>query len=116
MSVYTDIGTWCEHVSGIEYRTTAPLTFEIGRKWSGLEIEVRRGTYFDCSIPRGLRWAFDPHDPRFLKASAIHDHLLGMRWDRVTAGAIFHDALKADGVGRARRLAMWLAVSLKGWR
>ncbi|KQI68653.1 hypothetical protein AN189_10185, partial [Loktanella sp. 3ANDIMAR09] len=52
-----------------------------------------------------------PHDPRFHKAAALHDHLLRQGWDRLTAGAVFHDALLADGVPRWRRFAMWFAVS-----
>ncbi|HBB81927.1 MAG TPA: hypothetical protein DC031_01320, partial [Sulfitobacter sp.] len=96
------------------YRTTRVLPWEIGRKGSGLWVEVPPGTAFDVSIPRPLWWAFDPHDPRYLKAAALHDELLKLGWDRVTAAAVFHCALVADGVPRARRLAMLLAVML--WR
>jgi len=76
-------------------------------------VSVPPGRTFDCSIPPAARFLFNPHYPRFLKASALHDELLLQGWDRVTSGAVFHEALKADGVGRFQRLSMWLAVSLR---
>ncbi|WP_263618114.1 DUF1353 domain-containing protein [Pseudooceanicola nanhaiensis] len=59
-----------------------------------------------------MRWLFDPAAPEYLKAAALHDWLLSEGWDRMTAGAVFHNALAADGVSVWRRLVMWLAVSL----
>ncbi|KQI68202.1 hypothetical protein AN189_12350 [Loktanella sp. 3ANDIMAR09] len=97
------------------YRLTGPVMWEIGVKGSGLWVSVPRGRGFDVSVPRGLHWAVSPHDPRYLKAAALHDDLLARGWDRVTAGAVFHDALRADGVGPVRRLAMLLAVILWRW-
>lgn len=112
MSQYTDPGDWCEPVGGILYRSTAPLTWHVGCKGSGLAVTVPAGATFDVTIPRGLCRIFSPHDPRSLRAAALHDELLRRGWGRTTAGAIFHDALRADGMSRWRRLAMWLAVSL----
>jgi hypothetical protein len=112
MSAYTSAGDWCEPLSGILYVSTKPLSWDVGAKGSGLTVTVPAGVRFDVSIPHGLRWLFDPHDPHYLKAAALHDQMLAMGWDRLTAGAIFHQALKADGVSRWRRLVMWLAVSL----
>ena len=112
MSAYTSPGNWCEPRSGIRYVSTQALVWEIGTKGSGLDVTVQVGAKFDVSIPRGLRCVFNPHDPHYLKAAALHDEMLRLGWDRLTAGAIFHQALKADGVTRWRRLAMWLAVSL----
>lgn len=117
MSAYTRAGNrapWAVRVSGIRYRTTRILPWEIGRKGSGLWVEVPPGAVFDVSIPRPLWWAFNPHDVRYLKAAALHDELLKLGWNRVTAAAVFHEALKADKVPRGRRLAMLLAVTL--WR
>lgn len=117
MSAYTDPGQWAERIHGIGYRVTAPLRWEVGRVGSGLWLEVPAGRVFDVSVPRLARCLFSPHDPRFRKAAALHDEALHhLRWSRLTAGAEFAEALRADGVGRLRRLVMWLAVSLWRWQ
>lgn len=99
----------------IKYEALEAVIWEVGVKGSGLVVEAPRGTIFDVSIPWVVRFVLDPHDRRFLKAAAIHDVIRLRNWDRVTAGAIFHEALKADGVGKAKRLVMWLTVSLYHW-
>ena len=71
---------------------------------------VPAGYEFDVSIPRALSWAFDPTDPRYLKASALHDWALDQGWDGVSSAASFSDALLAEKVGFARRWAMVFAV------
>lgn len=116
MSRYTEPGPWAEHVEGIEYRVRLPLVWEIGIKGSKLFFTVPAGAPFDVSVPRPLRWAFDPHDPRFLKAAALHDEMLRCGWNRVTAGAVFNEALRADRVGSGCRFVMWLAVSVFKWK
>lgn len=112
MSAYTQPGDWCVPIGGIRYRCETPLMWEVGTKGSALIVTVPKGTTFDVSIPRGLRWLFDPHEPAYLKAAALHDELLRRSWARTTAGAEFHEALRADRVALWRRLVMWLAVSL----
>ncbi|MCF7725791.1 DUF1353 domain-containing protein [Sulfitobacter sp. M22] len=110
MSAYTQASDWYEPIGDILYRSTKPLIWRVGSLGTGAEYAVPVGTVFDVSIPRGLRWLFDPHDPRYLKAAALHDYFLALGWDRFTAGAQFHEALKADGVARWRRAVMTLAV------
>ena len=110
MSAYTNASDWCEPVAGICYRSTKPLTWLVGSLDTGAEYTVPVGSVFDVSIPRGLHWLFNPHDPRYLKAAALHDYFLALGWDRFTAGAQFHEALKADGVPKLRRALMALAV------
>ncbi|MEI4262780.1 DUF1353 domain-containing protein [Roseovarius sp. D0-M9] len=114
MSDYTSIVGWCEPIGGIRYRSRRDLKWAVGHPRSGFVFVVPAGRVFDVSIPRALRWIFDPHDPRFLKAAALHDEMLMTGWARVTAAAEFHEALRADGVGRWARLAMFGAVAL--WR
>jgi hypothetical protein len=99
MSSYTDLADWYEPAGGILFRVVRPVEWEIGRKGSGLWVIVPLNYVFDVSIPALLRWAFDPRDPRYLKAAAL-----------------FSDALKADGVGFFRRLAMVLAVVVYKFR
>lgn len=112
MSAYTEAVVVFERLPCIQYRQHGATWWEIGRKGSGFWFEVRDGTLFDVSIPAGpLRLVFDPHDPRYLKAAALHDEILRAGFDRITAAGAFNAALAADGVSRWRRLAMTLAVA-----
>ena len=111
---YTALHDWASPLPGARWRVVRPVPWEIGRPGSGLWLIVPIGYEFDVSVPWWLRWAVDRRDPRYLKAAALHDWALDDRWDRVSAAAAFADALRADGVGRARRLAMTLAVIV--WR
>jgi len=96
--------------------TTQPVIWEIGKLGSGLTYTVPADFPFECSVPWWVPgWAIDPLDRRFMKASALHDHMLEHGWDRPTAGAIFNDALKADGVSRPKRFAMFTAVVWFKW-
>jgi len=113
MSAYTDALPVVE-LGGGDYLTDADLRWDIGREGSDLTYIVRAGFQFDVSVPGLLRWAFNPNDRRFLKAAALHDHMLMDVWSQVESAAVFHEALKADKVGATKRLAMFLAVAL--WR
>ena len=109
MSRFTRAYDWAER-HGAGYVTTKPLAWEIGRKGSSLWLRVPVGTRFDVSTPRLLRWLFSPHNPRYLKAAALHDYALASGWDRISAAAAFAEALKASGVRRVTRLVMVLGV------
>ncbi|MEL7182911.1 MAG: DUF1353 domain-containing protein [Pseudomonadota bacterium] len=110
MSRYTDLTEWHRPGDDGKFVLTKDILWEVGREGSGLLVTVPTGYVFDVSIPWYLRWALDPADPRFRKASAMHDWVLDDGWDRVSAGAAFSDGLRADGVGRLQRLLMVLAV------
>lgn len=117
MSAFTDLNDWYEPIGGIRYRTTKELCWEVGRKGSLLWMKVPPGFEFDVSIPKLMRWMLDPHNPKYLKAGALHDYLLHVQlWERVASAAAFSDALKAEGVRRMKRLAMVLAVISWKWR
>jgi len=109
VSVFTVAHDWADRL-GAGYITTKPLGWEVGRKGSGLWLVVPPHYPFDVSVPRALRWLFSPHNPRFLKAAALHDFALVDGWDRVSAAAAFSEALRASGVRRATRLVMVLGV------
>ena len=109
MTPYTAAHGWAERL-GAGYITTKPLAWELGRVGSGLWLRVPVATRFDVSVPRGLRWLFSPHDPRYLKSAALHDYALSLGWDRVSAAAAFSEALRASGVPRLERLVMVLGV------
>lgn len=111
MSKFTELTDWYEPIGGIRYRTTREVPWEIGTPGSELWITVPVGYDFDVSIPRLLRWIFDPHDARYLKAGALHDYALHeLYWSRVAAAAAFSEALRADQVSLWRRLPMVLSV------
>lgn len=112
MSAYTEHFS-VEAIDGTRYCLTQVLTWHIGRVDGPLYI-VPAGTLFDVSVPWFLAWLFSPHDHRYLKAAALHDHMLEAGWDRPTAAAQFAMALKADRVPLWRRVPMFLATAL--WR
>lgn len=116
MSAYTTAQAWYGP-QGDDYVVLLPLTWDVGRVGSGLTITVPEGFTFDVSVPWYLRWAANPRRPEYHKAACLHDYCLHeLQWDRITAGAVFHAGLKADGVGLIRRIAMTLAVMLVRWR
>ncbi|MFN3549607.1 MAG: DUF1353 domain-containing protein [Mesorhizobium sp.] len=114
MSLYTD-SIALSPGPGAFWTLSAPLSWEIGFKGSGLVWTVPAGYVTDlASIPVLARMLFDRGDARLAKAAILHDHMLDSGVDRITAAAEFHSALRADGVARWRRLVMFLAVAL--WR
>lgn len=115
MSAYTKFNDWSKR-KGSGYVITKTLSWEIGRKGSNLWIHVPEGFNFDMSVPRVLQWLFDPYDPRYIKAAALHDYTLRQGWDRVSAAATFDAGLKASGVSRIARLVMVLGVIVFKYR
>ena len=114
VSLYTDAALSCvEPVGGIRYRLTQLIVWQIGHP-DGPVYTVPPGFTFDVSVPWFARWLFDPRERRYLKAAALHDHMLVAGWDPITAAAEFHGALRADGVPAWRRIIMLTAVVL--WR
>lgn len=111
MSHYTAGPAIAEPVDGGKYRLVQSIIWHVGSA-TGPVYVVPVGFVFDVSVPWWLTWLFNPDDPHFFKAAALHDRMLSEGWDRITAGAEFHNALKADGVPTWQRLMMWLGVSL----
>ncbi|MFV1527610.1 DUF1353 domain-containing protein [Phaeobacter sp. JH209A] len=102
---------------GDGYLTTQQIAWEIGAAGSGLFLYVPADFPFNVSIPWWALPVFSRHDPRYLRAAALHDYALHrLGWGRVSAAAPFSEALRADGVSRVRRLAMVLAVTIHKWR
>lgn len=115
MSTFTQISDWHKpYAAG--YVSTAELSWEVGRIGSGLFVLVPAGFEFDVSVPWFACWLFNPLDPRYRKAAALHDWALSEGWDRVAAAALFNDALAASDVGKAERLAMTIGVITWKWR
>lgn len=110
MSKFTDF-SGINQIGGHRYRLTSDLLFEVGKRGSGFSYVVPAGFVFDVSIPIGVRWLFNPDDIRYLKASAVHDHMWINGWDLQTAAAIFYRALRSSYVPAWRAMAMYAAVS-----
>ena len=116
MSDFTEMNdNWCRNVGGMKYRTGVSLRWEVATVGSGLWVEVPIGFEFDLSVPRAFRWLVSPYDPKYLPAACLHDFILLDGWDRIRAAAEFDLALRAKGVGRAKRLLMFLGVSIYKW-
>ena len=115
MSDFTKGEDWCVRLRGTKYLSSEPISFELGKLGSNFTYVVPSGFEFDVSIPRGLRLILSPHNPKYLKAAAIHDHMLSAGWDRPTAGGVFQAVLKVSGVGSITRLSMFFAVTLWKW-
>jgi hypothetical protein len=99
------------------YRTERPFSFDIGLKGSGLTVTVPAGFSTDlATVPRWLWWLFPPFEPQYAAAAVLHDFLLSwVGFDKMTAHALFFDALKILGVDRWRALAMFAGVVAYGW-
>lgn len=116
MSAYTDQVVISP--LGTLWTLDAPLQWELLRKGSGIVISVPAGFQTDlASIPWWARWLFNPEAPAYAKAAILHDFLLAdANNSRAEAAAVFHDALKADGVSSWRAVVMTLAVwAWTGW-
>lgn len=93
------------------WRTLDPITWEIGKKGSGLWVTVPAGFEFESSVPRLCWWFFPPDDPRFLKAAAVHDWLLEASYAAAFAAGEWHSAAKSSGAPPVRRYLAFLAVA-----
>lgn len=106
-----------ERLSGTRYITLEPVRLRIESGSALFKMDVPEGFVFDVSVPRPLRWIFDPHDKRFLPASALHDYALHeLKWPRALSAAPFSYSLRQQGVSRIKRLAMVLAVIVWRWK
>lgn len=95
-----------------KYSLLEPITWDIGFKGNTNKESVPIGYVFDVSIPFLLRWLFNRHNPRYFKASALHDYLLDIGYDRVSAAGAFNHGLKSEGVPYITRFVMTLAVAI----
>lgn len=97
---------------GDNYKLTQDLTWEVGKKNSGLLTIIPKGFSFESSVPKPLWWLWSPDDPYFLKAAAIHDWLLENGYRPAFAAGEWYDAAKSVHAPRLRRLFGFMAVAL----
>lgn len=107
------MGSWYKSLSQpYEYETTQELVWDIGFKGNKNREVVPAGTPFNVSIPWYLCWLFDRGNSRYFFAAALHDYLLKIGYDRVSAAGAFNHGLKKYKVPYLTRLFMTLAVAL----
>ena len=96
------------------YEVTKPLVWED----SELVIQVNPGFDFDgASIPKAFWSAIgSPMTGGYQRAGCLHDALYASEYfPRDMCDQLFLDAMKSDGVGYAKRYAMYWAVRSAGW-
>lgn len=106
--LYGDGRLHFELVERLEYSTLA----------GGLTVAVPKGFITDfASVPR-LLWSVFPPMGRYSRAAVIHDWLYSnsKTCSRFLADAIFRDAMKDLGVPMWRRVVMYYAVRICGWK
>ena len=106
MSAATEHTGWLRGPGG-RYATTAPVAWDIGKLGSGWVLTIPAGFMFDSSVPRWAQWCFDPHEPRWLLAAAVHDCLLAQGHDRAFAACEWLRAARAMD----RRKRVWVAFA-----
>lgn len=114
MSDYTDHLSICPLAGdhSWEWQVTEPLRWEIGKIGSGLFIEIPANFITDlATIPRWVRWLFNPYDPQTAKAACVHDYLLSLKYGQQMAVGEFYAALKADDYPLWKRKLYYWAVT-----
>ena len=95
-----------------KYYAREALVWGVGFKENPNKEVAPAGKPFDVSVPAPFRWLFDPHNPKYFPAARLHDHLLEIGYDRVSAAGAFNHGLKSTGVNWATRVVMTTAVVL----
>jgi hypothetical protein len=95
-----------------DYILEKKIFWDVGFKGNKNKEIVPAGFIFNVSIPWYLQWLFDRHNPQYFIASALHDYLLKIGYDRVSAAGAFNYGLLARKVPYATRFIMTLGVAL----
>jgi|TARA_R110000851_G_scaffold216661_1_gene369629 hypothetical protein len=98
------------------YILEKPIVWDIGFKGNDKKEVVPAGFVFDVSVPWVARWLFNRNNPRYFIAAALHDHLLNIGYDRVSAAGAFNHGLLARKVPYIARLVMTLGVAFFKFR
>jgi len=111
-----EIGVYTDPTTGKKtWVTSRPYGFVLGDLGGYLFVVDE---YFETdlgSIPRWLRWLFNPSDPRYVRAYVTHDYVNSLTakrppgpgvWSSIVAAALLYDALRLDGA------AIWPASIL----
>lgn len=94
-----------------DYVTLKPIIWDIGFKGNINKETVYEGFSFDVSIPWYARWIFNRHNPKYFKAAALHDYMLKLGYDRISAAGAFNHGLKSEKVNLTTRIIMSMSVA-----
>lgn len=85
--------------------------------WDGKHITVGKGFMTDfASIPKVMRWLFDPNGAPHQVAAVIHDYAYStMPVTRVQADRLFRSACDAVGAPYVSSRVMFYALRVGGW-
>lgn len=116
MSRFTDVLLVSPLADGKTWVVMRPFGYQVGAETSGDSVEVAVGFQTDfASIPR-LLWVVLPKWGTYGNATVIHDWLY---WEqarpRVSADAIFFEAMGVLGVRSTLKYPMYWAVRSFGW-
>lgn len=106
----------CKRISKIDYITLEEICWDVGFKGNKNKEIVPIDFPFNVSIPWYLLWLFSRHNPRYFRAAAVHDYLLKIGYDRVSAAGAFNHGLKAEDVPYITRFVMTLGVAVFKFR
>lgn len=112
-----DITPLDEYTGGRRYcRLLDKFRYEVGKRFSGLVIEVPAGYRTDfASIPRFFQRLF-PAFGQYAEAAVIHDYCYDTKLvSRPVADAILWEAMGAKNVPAWKKAAIYLAVRVGGW-
>lgn len=73
------------------------LEWHIGKYPSKFILTIKKDFEFDISVPRVFEWFLDPHNPKILLASAVHDHFIQEGFDESFCTNEFKRAAIASG-------------------
>lgn len=86
------------------------MTWAVGKKNSGFDLQIEPGTRFDISVPHWLEWLQSPHDHALLPCAAVHDELLNRGFDAAFASSEFRRAAIARGVHKGRAWVLFFTT------
>lgn len=103
--------------NGRDVILTRPYTVRIGMKSTWYSFHIPKGFESDyASVPRFL-WRIVPPFGRYARAALVHDYVYRYRkHSRVVCDDIFNQMMKKLNVSPWRRILMYRAVRMMGWR
>lgn len=117
------VAAWRDEQGKPIWITSEEFTYEIGPKNSGWTITVPRGFETDLgSIPRLVRWLWNPSNPRCARAYVLHDYINQLtgqfmpNWAEGVssqfAAAILYEVLTLEGEPLWSRKTQYFGVCL----
>ncbi|EDS9585265.1 DUF1353 domain-containing protein, partial [Salmonella enterica] len=105
-----------EMLGHYKWRVYEPFRFYLSEDKNDV-IEVPVGFVTDLATVPRIFWSLLPPDGEYAKAAIIHDYLYHYPLrNRKESDLIFLDGMKVLGVPKWKRIIMYLAVRIFGWK